>query len=186
MGPDRPWNVPVRVEEVPETGLGMHLCADNDMREKIARIADVLALPRLEADFMITHRGRGLRVVGEVSATVEQTCVISLDPIENHITEPVDLIFEPAPDSDFPGLARGEPEGEPSELLQGGCVDLWGDRNRVPASRHRPLSAQAGRDVCAACGRRRDGRAVRSARRSEGKAKRGRPMTVKALATHPT
>jgi hypothetical protein len=124
MGPDRPWNVPVRVEEVPETGLGMHLCADNDMREKIARIADVLALPRLEADFMITHRGRGLRVVGEVSATVEQTCVISLDPIENHITEPVDLIFEPAPDSDFPGLARGEPEGEPSELLQGGCVDL--------------------------------------------------------------
>jgi len=124
MEPDRPWNVPVRVEEVPETGLGIHLCADNDMRKRIARIADVLALPRLEADFMITHRGRGLHVVGEVSATVEQTCVISLDPIENHITEPVDLIFEPAPDSDFPGLARGEPEGEPPELLQGGCVDL--------------------------------------------------------------
>jgi hypothetical protein len=124
MEPDRPWSVPVRVEEVPETGLGMHLCADNDMRERIARIADVLALPRMEADFTITSRGRGLRVVGEVSATVKQTCVISLDPIENEITEPVDLIFEPAPDSDFPGLARGEPEGEPPELLQGGCVDL--------------------------------------------------------------
>jgi hypothetical protein len=124
MEPDRPWNVPLRVEEVPETGLGMHLCADKDMRERIARIADVLALPRLEADFMITHRGRGLRVVGEVSATVEQTCVISLDPIENSIAEPVDLIFEPAPDSDLPGLARGEPEGDAPELLQGGCVDL--------------------------------------------------------------
>lgn len=124
MEPDRPWSVPVRIEEVPETGLGMHLSADKDMREKIARIADVLALPRLEADFMITRRGRGLRVVGEVSATVEQTCVISLDPIENRITEPVALIFEPAADSDLTGLARGEPEGEPPELLQGDCVDL--------------------------------------------------------------
>jgi hypothetical protein len=124
MEPDRPWSVPVRVEEVPETGLSMHLCADEDMRERIARIADVLALPRLEADFMITRRGRGLRVVGEVAATVEQTCVISLDPIENRIKEPVDLIFEPAPDGDVTTLARGEPEGEPPELLQGGCVDL--------------------------------------------------------------
>jgi hypothetical protein len=124
MEPDRPWSVPVRIEEVPETGLGMHLSADKDMREKIARIADVLALPRLEADFMITRRGRGLRVVGEVSATVEQTCVISLDPIENRITEPVALVFEPAADSDLTGLARGEPEGEPPELLQGDCVDL--------------------------------------------------------------
>ncbi|MEZ5890308.1 MAG: YceD family protein [Xanthobacteraceae bacterium] len=121
---DRPWNVPVRVEEVPETGLAMHLCADNDIRERIARIADVLALPRLEADFMITRRGRGLHVAGEVSATVAQTCVVTLDPIENRIIEPVDLVFEPAADGDLSGPARGEPEGEPPEPLQGGCVDL--------------------------------------------------------------
>jgi len=124
MEPDRPWSVPVQVVEVPETGLSMHLCADRDMRAKIARVADVLAVPRLEADFIVTRRGHGLRVAGEVSAIVEQTCVVTLEPMENQITEPVDLIFEPAPDGDHPGLAHGVPETEPPELLQGGGVDL--------------------------------------------------------------
>jgi hypothetical protein len=124
MEPDRPWSVPVRVEEVPDTGLSMHLCADQSLRDKIARIAGVLALPRLEADFLVTRRGRGLRVVGEVSATVDQTCVVSLEPIESRISETVDLIFEPVPANDLPSLARGDPESEPPEPLQDGCVDL--------------------------------------------------------------
>jgi uncharacterized metal-binding protein YceD (DUF177 family) len=124
MEPDRPWSVPVQVLEVPETGLNMHLSADKNMRAKIARIADVLAVPRLEADFMVTRRGQGVRVAGAVSATVEQTCVVTLEPIENQIAEPVDIVFAPAPDGDRPELAHGEPKTEPPEPLQGGCVDL--------------------------------------------------------------
>lgn len=124
MEPDRPWSVPVQVIEVPETGLSMHLAADKEMRAKIARVASVLAVPRLEADFILTRRGQGVRVVGEVSATVEQACVVTLEPIENQITEPVDLVFAPAPDADHPEPAHSEPEREPPEPLQGGCVDL--------------------------------------------------------------
>lgn len=124
MEPDRPWSVPVQVIEVPETGLSFHLTADKEMRAKIARVADVLAVPRLEADFMLTRRGQGVRVVGAVSATVEQTCVVTLEPMENEIAEPVDLVFAPVPDEDRPDLAHGEPESEPPEPLQGGCVDL--------------------------------------------------------------
>jgi uncharacterized metal-binding protein YceD (DUF177 family) len=124
MEPDRPWSVPVQVIEVPETGLSLHLTADKEMRAKIARVADVLAVPRLEADFMLTRRGQGVRVVGAVSATVEQTCVVTLEQMENEITEPVDLVFAPAPDEDHPEPAHGEPESEPSEPLQGGRVDL--------------------------------------------------------------
>jgi Large ribosomal RNA subunit accumulation protein YceD len=124
MEPDRPWSVPVLVEEVPETGLGLRLCADQSLRDRIARIAGVLALPRLEADFMVTRRGRGLRVIGEVSATVGQTCVVTLEPIESQIAEPVDLVFAPADDNDWPSIARGDPESEPPEPLHDGCVDL--------------------------------------------------------------
>ncbi|MGZ8403050.1 MAG: YceD family protein [Rhodoplanes sp.] len=124
MEPDRPWSVPVRVEEVPEAGLGLHFCADQSLRDRIARIAGVLALPRLQADFTVTHRGRGLRVVGEVSATVGQTCVVTLEPIESQIAESVDLVFAPADDNDLPSIARGDPESEPPEPLHDGCVDL--------------------------------------------------------------
>jgi uncharacterized metal-binding protein YceD (DUF177 family) len=124
MEPDRPWSVPVRVEEAPETGLALHICADQSLRDRIARIAGVLALPRLEADFMVTRRGRGLRVVGEVSATVGQTCVVTLEPIESPIAESVDLVFAPADESDWPSIAQGDPESEPPEPLNDGCVDL--------------------------------------------------------------
>jgi len=116
----------VRVEDVPETGLNIHLCADQSVRERVARIADILALPRLEADFNVTRRGSGLRVTGEVQATVAQTCVITLEPIENGVAETVDLIFEPAARGESPSLARGagDADSEPPEPLHNGCVDL--------------------------------------------------------------
>ena len=116
----------MRVEDVPETGLNIHLCADQSVRERVARIADILALPRLEADFTVTGRGRGLRVIGEVQATVVQTCVITLEPIENGVAETVDLVFEPAASSESPNLVRGDgdADSEPSEPLHNGCADL--------------------------------------------------------------
>ena len=44
----------------------------------------------------MTRRGReGLRVVGGVSATVGQICVVTLEPIESAVEEPGDLVFAP-------------------------------------------------------------------------------------------
>lgn len=123
MKSDRPWSVPVRVEDVPETGLDLQLSADEATRERIARLAGVRALPSLSAEFRVTRRGRGLHVAGEVSARVGQTCVVSLDPIENDIAEAVDLLFEPVEG----GLPRGphsETEAEPPEPLHEGRIDL--------------------------------------------------------------
>ena len=51
-------------------------------------------LPRLEASFDVTRRGRGgLHVVGRVSATVGQTCVVTLEPVENEVDEAIDVAF---------------------------------------------------------------------------------------------
>jgi uncharacterized metal-binding protein YceD (DUF177 family) len=124
MEPERPWSVPLRLDDVPETGLGLHLAADEATRERIARFAGLQALPRLEADFVMTRRGRGLRVAGEVSATVGQTCVVTLDPMENEVVEAVDLGFAPAADEDVEGSARNEAEADRPEPLRHGCVDL--------------------------------------------------------------
>ena len=57
-------------------------------RAAMAKRAGLAALPRLEASFDVTRHGRGgLHVVGRVSATVGQTCVVTLEPIENEIDE---------------------------------------------------------------------------------------------------
>jgi uncharacterized metal-binding protein YceD (DUF177 family) len=90
------WSVPVNVQDIPETGRCFALAADEPARAAIAKAAQLRSLPRLEATFDVTRRGSGgLHVVGCVSATVGQVCVVSLDPLENEIEEPVDLIFLP-------------------------------------------------------------------------------------------
>jgi hypothetical protein len=93
-GPEGPWSVPVTLHEVPVTGRRFELKADAATRAAIAKSADLRALPRLEAAFDVSRReSEGLHVVGRVSATVGQVCVVTLDPIENEVEEMVDLIL---------------------------------------------------------------------------------------------
>ena len=96
--PEQPWRIPVVQADVPETGLHVDLAADEKVRADIARLSGLRALPRLEASFDVTRHGRtGLHVVGRVSATVAQTCGVTLEPIENEIDEAADLLFIPPP-----------------------------------------------------------------------------------------
>ena len=120
------WSVPVRLDEVPESGLRFDLAADAAVRTALAQTAGVEAVPRLEAEFDVIRYGRnGLRVTGIVSATVRQTCVVTLEPIENDIREPVDLTFVPG-DAAAGVPVREDDLGahEPPERLIGGGVDL--------------------------------------------------------------
>jgi hypothetical protein len=121
--------VPVALHEVSETGRHLELAADERSRAAVAKLAGLRAVPRLAAVFDLAPRGRnGLRVTGRVSATVEQACVVTLEPVENEIDEEIDLVF--APTAAAASLVdRGGAEVEISaddgpEPLIGGVVDL--------------------------------------------------------------
>ncbi len=72
-----------------------------------------------------------LHVTGRVSATVGQTCVVTLEPLTNEIEEDVDLVFVPPPAATpAPGDSRSRLRSrettkwnEPEPLI-GGVVDL--------------------------------------------------------------
>jgi hypothetical protein len=83
----------VRRDDVPESGLHLDLVADAATRAAIAAVAGLRDLPRLAASFDVARHGNGLRVEGEVSATVVQSCVVTLEPIVNEVCEPIDLMF---------------------------------------------------------------------------------------------
>ena len=118
----RPWSVPVAIHEVPETGRQFHLVVDEATRADVAAMAGLRALPRLEAAFDVTRQGRdGLRVVGTVSARVGQTCVVTLEPIEDDIDESIDLLFAPR---DEQADVESELPPDASEPLIAGMVDL--------------------------------------------------------------
>jgi len=124
-----PWRVPVATEEIPDTGQRFDLVADEPVRAATAKVAGLRALPRFEAHFDVARRGAGgLHVSGKISATVGQTCVVTLEPLDNEVEETVDLLFEPS--SPVPET-QGEAEPRLRDLklddpepLVGGIVDL--------------------------------------------------------------
>ena len=126
------WSIPLRLDDVPETGRRVELVADAETRREIAAMAGLRALPRLAATFDVTRQGAsGLHVVGEIAATVGQTCVVSLDPIENEVKEELDLVFVPDVTADPAGLAQPSTAGsaaldedEGPERLVDGTLDL--------------------------------------------------------------
>jgi hypothetical protein len=120
------WTMPVRLDDVPESGLSFDLAPDAPIREALATAAGVQAVPRLSARFDVTRHGRnGLHVTGKLSATVRQTCVVTLELMENEIEEVVDVTF--VPDHERSGEPIREDElgaHDPPDALVGGTVDL--------------------------------------------------------------
>ena len=102
--------------------------ADENTRAAVAAAIGLRALPRLQASFDVSRHGRdGLHVVGRVAATVGQTCVVTLDPIENEIDEAVDVTFVPAAPVETPDDGGGHSKvaaDDAPEPLVGSVVDL--------------------------------------------------------------
>jgi hypothetical protein len=130
-----PWHVPVSPEDVAENGRHFDLIADQDIRAAVARVVGLRDLSRLEATFDVTRSGAtGMHVTGHVSATVGQTCVVTLEPLVNEIEEDVDLLFAPPPpsvermadddDDEEDDSRKPERSWNAPEPLIGGVVDL--------------------------------------------------------------
>ena len=122
---EAPWRVPVARDAVPEPGRRFDLVADEGTRAAVAKLAGLRALPRLAASFDLVPHGReGLRVTGRVSAKVGQTCVVTLDPIENEVDESVDLVFAPAAPPLAADVMENVADDERPEAMVDGKIDL--------------------------------------------------------------
>jgi len=83
----------------------------------MAELAGLREILSASASLDVTPKGRGrFQVEGRVQARIGQTCVVTLDPIENEIEETVDLIF-------VPGVAPAADDAAPEPLLDD-TVDL--------------------------------------------------------------
>jgi uncharacterized metal-binding protein YceD (DUF177 family) len=125
-----PWRVPVTVLQIPETGLHREFEADLMERRAMAEIAGLREIASARASFDMTLKSGGrVHVTGHVVARVSQTCVVTLDPIENEIDEPVDLMFAPPEQIRLSNLVDEGAESEteipdPPEPIINGVIDL--------------------------------------------------------------
>jgi uncharacterized metal-binding protein YceD (DUF177 family) len=121
-----PWSAPILVRDIPQEGQHYALSADAMTCARVAELAGVREISRLAAEFdAIPRAGGGLRLTGEVTATVGQTCVVTLDPMQVEVAEPVDLVFVPAQAGQTSTASEPVGDGEePPEPLIDGAVDL--------------------------------------------------------------
>src|SRR5689334_20371983 len=126
-----PWRVPIAVAQIPETGLHRDLEADQTIRNAVADVGDLREVLSVQASFDVTPMSGGrFQVAGHVRARVGQTCVVTLEEIENDIDEPIDLIF--APPEQIPQMAAlvdeaaesDEETPDPPEPIENGMIDL--------------------------------------------------------------
>jgi uncharacterized metal-binding protein YceD (DUF177 family) len=65
-------------------------------RESIASLLDLVALDRLSFSFRVHRRGQGrVAIHGTLTASVTQTCVVSLEPVASTLEAPVEIEFWP-------------------------------------------------------------------------------------------
>jgi uncharacterized metal-binding protein YceD (DUF177 family) len=102
----------LRLDQIRD-GDRLDLVADDAERAAVAKRLGLGALSCLEAHAILSRNGDIVRVRGRIAAALEQSCVVTNEPVPAHIDEPFELIFVPEP-----------PPGQPDEEIELGGGDL--------------------------------------------------------------
>ncbi len=91
------FSYPIAVADVPESGLDFSIAADGATLRALAAANDLANIASLEAEFhVVPMGGHRFNVSGEMRAKITQICVVSLEPFDSDIVEPIDVDFAPA------------------------------------------------------------------------------------------
>jgi hypothetical protein len=101
----------LRVDRVRD-GERIDIVADEAERQAIARRLRLDGLERLEAHVMLGREGAMVRAEGRLVASLDQSCVVTGEPVAAHVDEPFELVFMPEP-----------PAGGPDEEIELGAND---------------------------------------------------------------
>lgn len=122
----------VTVSSLPKAGMTIRFVAKPEECAALARRLGIPSVERLAADVVVARwRADGVAITGSLSADVVQTDVVTLDPLPQHLTEAVDLVFVPEqsriarPPQPFDGELHLDPEGDDiPDTFSGDRIDL--------------------------------------------------------------
>jgi len=89
----------LRLDQIRD-GERLDLIADEAERGAIAGRLGLPNVERLEAHVTLARTGEVVRASGRLGASLDQSCVVTNDPVPAHVDEPFDLVFMPEPAAD--------------------------------------------------------------------------------------
>ncbi|HVM22377.1 MAG TPA: DUF177 domain-containing protein [Sphingomicrobium sp.] len=91
----------LRLDQIRD-GQRLDLVADDGERKAIAERLDLAALDRLDAHAVLTRTGPCIRASGRITASLQQSCVVTGEPVAACVDEPFAILFMPAPEATGP------------------------------------------------------------------------------------
>lgn len=87
----------LRLDQIRD-GERLDIVADDVERAAIADRLGLGAVGRLEAHMSLSKDGPRVRVDGRIMAILDQSCVVTGEPVAAHVDQPFALLFIPEPD----------------------------------------------------------------------------------------
>jgi uncharacterized metal-binding protein YceD (DUF177 family) len=114
----------LRLDQIRD-GERLDLAADDAERSAIAKRLGLVSLDRLEAHVTLTRTGEVIRAEGRLIAAVAQSCVVTGEPVAEHVDEPFAILFVPEPPSGGPDeeIELGEADCD-TVFYDGSVIDL--------------------------------------------------------------
>ena len=112
----------LRIDQIRD-GDRIDLTADEAERRAIADRLGLRDLRRLEAHAVLSRSGELIRATGRLSASLDQSCVVTGEPVATHVDEPFELAFLPEPGADAPD--------EEIELGESDCDTVFHDGSTI-------------------------------------------------------
>lgn len=106
-----PVSFRANVRKLPARGMVMKLAADDAQCLALAEAHGLLTVENWQAELLVkTWKRDGISVTGRVKAEVTAACVVTLEPVPQHIDEAVEAVF-------VPETSRLADAGEGGEIL---------------------------------------------------------------------
>ena len=101
----------VKLSEIRD-GQRIDIVATEAERKAVADRLGLAGIERLEAHAVLSRAGDAVQAQGRVAASLEQSCVVTGEPVAAHVDEPFEIAFVPAPSG-----------GRPDEEVELGAKD---------------------------------------------------------------
>jgi uncharacterized metal-binding protein YceD (DUF177 family) len=122
------WPVIVPLAEVGRGPVKRELKADEATRKRLAKALDVDSLERLEATVSLKAWLDGAEIVGRWSASLTQTCVVTLDPLPAELEGDFTLRVVPEGSDAAPRegteITLDPQEPDPPDVLESDDIDI--------------------------------------------------------------
>jgi uncharacterized metal-binding protein YceD (DUF177 family) len=114
----------LRLDQIRD-GERLDLVADEAERGAVAKRLGLPCIDRLEAHVTLAKTGEVVRASGRLGAALDQSCVVTSEPVPAHVDEPFELAFmpEPAPGGPDEEIELGESDCD-VVFYDGGAIDL--------------------------------------------------------------